>query len=217
MLKLYGAHPVAGLAHIHGKKSEALVHVGAVDLPTTTEDIDAAVEECARLKQRELHVLGWDWESERCDVMAGIARQKGITLRMLQIPQEAMESQAVAKGDLRFLPLASLEAEIEHLGKLTTRVALKGFAIPNTESIPQDARSTAKKWTDYIDYWAVDWDFQNDTFAQGWAAYRTRKEKKLPVVSDSHAYEKAASYCILVRVIDIFGNDTRQAFAVEVR
>ena len=83
MLKLYGAHPVAGLAHIHGKKSEALVHVGAVDVPMTTEDIDAAVEECARLKQRELHVLGWDWESERCDVMAGIARQKGITLRLL--------------------------------------------------------------------------------------------------------------------------------------
>ncbi len=217
VLKLYGAHPVAGLGHIHGKKSEALVHVGAVDVPTTTDDIDAAVEECARLKQRELHVLGWDWECERCDVMAGIARQKGITLRVLQIPQEVMEPQAVAKGDLRFLPLASLEAEIEHLGKLTTRVALKGFAIPNTESITQDARSRAKRWTDYIDYWAVDWDFQNDTFTQGWAAYRTRKEKKLPVVSDSHAYEKAASYRILVRVIDIFGNDTRQAFAVEVR
>ena len=69
-----------------------------------------------------------------------------------------MEPQAVAKGDLRFLPLASLEAEIEHLGKLTTRVALKGFAIPNTELIPQDARRRAMQWTDYIDYWVVDWD-----------------------------------------------------------
>ena len=82
---------------------------------------------------------------------------------------------------------------------------------------PRTRAVRAKQWIDYIDYWAVDWDFQNDIFTQGWAAYRTRKEKKLPLVSDSHAYEKAASYCILVRVIDIFGNDTRQAFAVEVR
>ena len=36
MLKLYGAQPVAGRAYIHGSKSEALVHVGAVDAPLTT-------------------------------------------------------------------------------------------------------------------------------------------------------------------------------------
>ena len=127
MLKAYDAQPVAGLAHIHGRKGEALVHVGAVDLPTTTEEIDAAVDECARLRQRELHVLGWDWESERCDVMAGIARQRGITLRLLQIPQETMETQAVAKGDLRFWPLACLEAEIEHLGNLTIASGAQGL------------------------------------------------------------------------------------------
>ena len=77
VLQLYGGHPVAGLAHIHGKKSEALVHVGAVDVPTTTADINAAVEECSRLKQRELRVFGWDWESERCDGMTGIAGRRG--------------------------------------------------------------------------------------------------------------------------------------------
>jgi hypothetical protein len=74
-----------------------------------------------------------------------------------------------------------------------------------------------KKWSDYIDYWAVDWDFQNDTFMQGWVAYRTRKERKLPLSSDPYVYEKPGKYRILVKVIDIFGNDTSQAFDVEVR
>ena len=73
-----------------------------------------------------------------------------------------------------------------------------------------------KQWSDYIDYWAVDWDFRNDTFVQGWAAYRTRKERKLPLVSGAHPYENAGKRRILVRVIDIFGNDTRQAFDVDV-
>jgi adenine-specific DNA-methyltransferase len=95
-------------------------------------------------------------------------------------------------------------------------VALKDFVIPNTELIPEDVRSKVKKWSDYIDYWAVDWDFQNDTFMQGWVAYRTRKERKLPLVSDPHTYEKPGKYRILVKVIDIFGNDTSQAFDVEV-
>ncbi len=48
-------------------------------------------------------------------------------------------------------------------------------------------------------------------------AYRTRKERKLPLSSDAHSYEKSGHYRILVKVIDIFGNDTSQAFDVEVK
>jgi len=44
----------------------------------------------------------------------------------------------------------------------------------------------------------------------------TRKERKLPLACDPHTYEKAGKYRILVKVIDIFGNDTSQAFDVEV-
>jgi hypothetical protein len=128
-----------------------------------------------------------------------------------------MEQQAAAKGDVRFFELAYLEAGIKQPKKLAAQVALKDFVIPNTELIPEDVRSKVKKWSDYIDYWAVDWDFQNDTFMQGWVAYRTRKERKLPLVSDAHAYEKAGKYRILVKVIDVFGNDTSQALDVEVK
>ena len=102
MLKLYGAKPVAGRAHIHGKKAEALVHVAAVDVPMTIEAIEAAVNECAKLKKRELHVLGWDWAIGRCDVVAGIARQKEIKLLLLQIPREVMEPHAAQEGDVSF-------------------------------------------------------------------------------------------------------------------
>ena len=63
----------------------------------------------------------------------------------------------------------------------------------------------------------MDWDFQSDTFMQGWVAYRTRKERKLSLESDSHTYDKSGRHRILVKVIDIFGNDTSQAFDVEVK
>ena len=77
-------------------------------------------------------------------------------------------------------------------------------------------RKKIKKWSDYIDYWAVDWNFQNDTFIQGYVDYRTRKDRSLKLTSDDHQYEKSGKYRILVKVVDIFGNDTSQLFEVEV-
>ena len=217
ILKLYGAQPVAGLTQVHGKKGKALVHIGAVDAPVTISEINAAVAECAKLKQGELHVLGWEWEMGLYDLMVEAAKKMGVKLLLLIIPREVMEQRAADKGDVRFFELAYLEAQINQPKKLTAQVTLKDFVIPNTELIPEEVRNKVKKWSDYIDYWAVDWDFRNDTFMQGWVAYRTRKERTLPLACDAHTYEKAGKYRILVKVIDIFGNDTSQAFDVEVK
>jgi len=217
VLKLYGAQPLAGMSHIHGQKGKAMVHIGAVDAPVTIDEIGAAVDECAKLKQKELHVLGWEWEMGLYDLMVEAAKKKGVKLLLLQIPREVMEQQAAAKGDVHFFELAYLEAEIKQPKKLTAQMVLKDFVIPNNDLIPEDVRSKVKKWSDYIDYWAVDWDFQNDTFMQGWVAYRTPKERSLLLSSDAHAYEQPGKYRILVKVIDIFGNDTSQAFDVEVK
>lgn len=89
ILKLYGAQPVAGMVHLHGKKGKAMVHIGAVDAPVTIDEVNQALEECVALKQTELHVLGWEWEmglaGPNNDVRKGgpmheIARQKGVKL-----------------------------------------------------------------------------------------------------------------------------------------
>ncbi len=216
ILKLYGAQPVAGNDHLHGKKYKAMVHIGAVDAPVTIGEIAFTVEECVKLKQKELHVLGWEWEMGVQDLVVQEARRKGVKLLLLQIPREVMEQQAADKGDVRFFELAYLDAVIKKPKKLVAQVALKDFVIPNAELVPDEVRSKITKWSDYIDYWAVDWDFRNDTFIQGWVAYRTRKDRTLSLVSGAHAYEKTGQYQVLVKVIDIFGNDTSQAYEVNV-
>lgn len=217
ILRLYRAQPVAGLAHLHGKKGRGMVHIGAVDAPVTIDEINLAIEECLKLKQSELHVLGWEWEMGLYDLMVAEAKKKDIKLLLLQIPREVMEQQAVDKGDISFFELAYLEIDVKAPKKLTATVTLKDFVIPNTELIPDDVRAKVKKWSDYVDYWAVDWNFQNDTFMQGWVTYRTRKDRTLALTSDPHTYEQKGKYRVLVKVIDIFGNDTSQAFDVEVK
>ena len=194
-----------------------MIHIGAVDAPVTFNEINDAVEECTALKQKDLHVLGWEWEMGLQDLVVPAAQNKGVKLSLLQIPREVMEEQATDKGDVRFFELAYLKAIVKKSKKLTVKVTLQDFVIPNTELIPDEVRDKVTKWSDYIDYWAVDWDFQNDTFMQGWVAYRTRKDRTLSLISDSYTYEKPGKYQVLVKVIDIFGNDTSQAFDVEVK
>ena len=215
-LKLYGAQPVSGMLHLHGKRGSALVHIGMVDAPVTFDEVNAAVDECVKLGQTELHLLGWEWEMGLQDLVVREAKKKGVKLLLLQIPREVMEQQAVDKGDIQFFELAYLEAVVELSHPLTVQVRLEDFVIPNSELIPDEVRSKVKQQPDYIDYWAVDWDFQNDTFMPGWVAYRTRKDRSLQLRSDKHTYEKAGKYRILVKVIDIFGNDTSQVFDTEV-
>ena len=216
ILKLYGAQPVSGMTHLHGKRGRSLIHIGVVDAPVTFDEVNAAVDECVKLKQTELHLLGWEWEMGLQDLVVREAKKKGVKLLLLQIPREVMEQQAVDKGDIQFFELAYLKAVVETSQGFTAQVKLEDFVIPNSELIPDEVRSKVKQWSDYIDYWAVDWDFRNDTFMQGWVAYRTRKERSLQLASDKHTYQEAGKYRILVKVIDIFGNDTSQVIDTEV-
>jgi adenine-specific DNA-methyltransferase len=217
ILKLYVAQPLAGLVHLHGKKGKAMVHIGAVDAPVTIDEINAAVAECVQVRQTELHVLGWEWEMGLYALMVAEAKNQSVKLLLLQIPREVMEQQAVDKGDIQFFERAYLKVEIGRPGKLTATIILKDFIISNMELLPEEVRSKIKKWSDYIDYWAVDWDFQNDTFMQDWVTYRTRRDRKLSLTSDPYTYDKPGRYRVLVKVVDIFGNDTSQAFDVEVQ
>ncbi len=246
ILRLYGAQPVSGMIQLHGKKAKAMVHIGTVDSPVTIDEINLALDECVKLKQSDLHVLGWEWEMgiagpsndyHASGLMHEIAKQKGIKLFLLQIPREVMEQQAVENGHIQFFELAYLEVEIQggsHESQLSEKhvseytfgqqlkvsypitVYLKDFVIANTNLIPPEVREKVRKWSDYIDYWAVDWNFQHDTFMNGWVTYRNRKDRRLELQSEAHIYEEPGCYTIVVKVVDIFGNDTTQAYEVEV-
>ncbi len=209
ILKLYEASPAAGLQHLHGKKGRAFVHVGAVDSPVTIDEIASCIEECVALKAKELHILGWEWEMGLHDPMAEEAAARGVQLLLRQIPREVMEEQAAVKGDVQFFELAYLDVQVKPTRRKLEVVAdLKGFVIPNPELVPDDVRDKIRKWSDYVDYWAVDWNFSDDTFHQGWVTYRTRKDRTLDLESDPHVYDAPGEYAVMIKVIDIFGNDT---------
>jgi DNA modification methylase len=216
ILKLYGAEPVSGFSRIHGKKDSALVYVGAVDSPVTIQECIDAIKDCKQVEQKELHILGWEWEMGLNDAIDEIAKNEGIKLKLRIIPMEVLDSEAVKKGDIRFFELAHFKVGIKQ-DKRNVTVELKDFVIPHTDLIPQEVKDTIIKWSDWVDYWAVDFDFQNDTFNNTWTSYRTKKDRALQLKAGPYKYDKAGKHKVFVKVIDIFGIDTSQIFEAEVK
>ena len=92
-----------------------------------------------------------------------------------------------------------------------------------------------RQWTDWIDYWAVDYEFESKkeriwekdeetgkwreqwtggyVFENEWQSFRTRKDRRLKLVS-------APRECLpgrrklAVKVVDIFGNDTMKTIEI---
>jgi len=90
------------------------------------------------------------------------------------------------------------------------------FVIPDLNMIPHAVRDKVQKWSDYIDYWAVDFDHREDTFCNGWQAFRTRARRTLETVSATHTYETPGTYTVLVKVVDVFGIDSTKRLEVRV-
>ena len=215
IIKLYHAEPVIGFSHLHGRKAGRMVHVGATDAPVTLSEIIDALEECSANKLTALDVLGWEWEMGLHDVVGSEAKRRGMDLRLLNIPREVMDKRAVEAGDVHFYELAYVETEVRQQEK-AVQIALRDFIIPSLELVPLEVRDKVKKWSDYIDYWAVDWDFKEDTFHNQWQSYRTRKQPALNAESKWHNYPSPGTYKLLVKIVDIFGNDTTKLLEVKV-
>lgn len=93
-----------------------------------------------------------------------------------------------------------------------------------------------KKWSDWIDYWAVDFNFADRkeivtetdkdgklverwtgdyVFDNEWQSFRTKKNRNLELVSSPKEISKG-TYKVAVKVVDIFGNDTTRVIEVTI-
>jgi len=230
ILKLYHAQPLEGYGNLHGLKEGRAVYVGAVDAPITESEVIAAIREWKRSFGQAsdsyatgsrsrltngIDFLGWEFALNMNETVKQMAAEERVNVRFLTIPREVLEKKAVEQGDIQFFELASVEVGAITKGS-SLSLLLNNFVMP-PGSVPADvAEHVGKKWDAWIDYWAVDWDYKDDTFHNQWQNYRTRKNREL-LHRISHDYDAPGKYCVLVKVIDILGNDTTKTLNIEIR
>jgi hypothetical protein len=222
MLQLYNARPLQGRTFLHGVKNGRMVHVGGVDGPVSDGDVRQIVAEFKRAMgtgkdaptANGVDVLGWDFAFELNEVARQQAERANLNLRFLRIPREVMDKRAVDQGDVKFFELAALAVDVK-AKRLAVSLKLTNFVIP-PDDVPEEVRTAVKHWSQWIDYWAVDWDYQGDTFHNQWQTFRTRQQTQLEPAA-THHYEQAGEYTVVVKVIDILGNDTTKTVKVVVK
>jgi DNA modification methylase len=133
--------------------------------------------------------------------------------------------------------IANAEAEIKNKGSRI--VAEKGQIVKVSKD--KDGIVTrevlTKQWTDWIDYWSVDFDFESKReiirvkneesgeweerwtgdyiFENEWQSFRTKKDRSLELKSVFHECTPGRRK-VAVKVVDIFGNDTMTIVDVSV-
>jgi hypothetical protein len=207
---------------LHGRKSGGFCHVDGIDSIFSRGEARDLANAVANAGGKECFCLAWEFEMDLRLTTAALEQELGVKLKLIQIPREIMEKNR--KGPPPFLEMAVLEAETVYRGKGAARqvdIKLAKF-LPSLAEVPTkelDAlqERAIKSGFDFIDFWAVDFDWHPDKpFAHHWQDYRTRSDRSLKTVSEAgHTYERAGNYTACVKVVDVFGVDT--SITVEVK
>lgn len=267
ILRAYKAEAVEGFHTFHGKKAGRMVAVGPVNLPVTRLFVEEVISDCRQKRITRADILAFEFEMGLFPNVLDEAKAKGIDLAVKQIPREVFDKRAVDKGQVVFHDVSFIEVkpvikknsvavQLTDFSVFYNQDSVKGVeeALKNGGSkivveagkiikVTKDKKgittreTLTKNWTDWIDYWSVDFDFESKKevvtvkdettgeteqkwsgdyiFENEWQSFRTKKERKLELTSVAKEVPKGRRK-IAVKIVDIFGNDTMKIIEVSV-
>ena len=191
ILRAYRAEKTDGLKTFHGKKAGRLVAVGPVNLPVTRLFVEEVILECRKKHITRVDILGFEFEMGLFPNVLDEARATGIDIAPKYIPAEVFDKRAVEKNQVVFHDVAAIEVKPhvkknsvaveltdfsvfysqDSIASVEATLKNKGSKIVAEKGrivkVSKDkdgivSRETlTKKWTDWIDYWAVDFNFES--------------------------------------------------------
>lgn len=266
ILSAYKAERMFQLSPFHGKKGSTVVLVGPIDAPVTLTQVNESIDACRKNKISKADILGFEFEMGLAPAIQDEARQKGVTLSLKYIPKDVFDRRAIERNQVKFYDVAYVgilpktqgktiqlhlkdfgvfyrQDDLDSLGESLkdggSKVTIDGgqvVKISKDKSGVVSREVLTKKWTDWIDYWAVDFDYEsrkeiitiledgeerqvwtgNYIFENEWQSFRTKSERRLELMSGKHDYPEKGKYKVAVKVIDIFGNDTTKVVEVNI-
>jgi len=225
VLEFFRAEPLVNPPSplLHGRKAGAYVHVDRIDSILTREEARAVALAVQQGGGKEVQCLAWDFEMDLRMYCDQLEQELGVRIKLYTIPREIMERNR--KDPPPFFEVATLTAEPVYRtneNKRTVDIKLTSF-IPSLAEVPEKELKALQERAlqsgfDFIDFWAVDFEYHpQQPFNHHWQAFRTRRNRALPTVSDLHyTYAKPGKYTACIKVIDVFGADTSITVEVNV-
>jgi len=191
ILKAYKAQSIEGFKTFHAKKAGRMVVVGPVNLPVTRLFVEEVIAECRQKYITKVDILAFEFEMGLFPNIQEEAKSKGIDLALKYIPPDVFDKRAVEKNQVVFHDVAYIEVKPLVKGrsvaieltdfsvfynqdiKASVESTLKNgkhkIIVENGQIIKVlkdkngivSTEVLTKKWTDWVDYWSVDFDFEN--------------------------------------------------------
>ncbi|MFA7033020.1 MAG: site-specific DNA-methyltransferase [Bacilli bacterium] len=266
ILSAYHAEPVEGFTTFAGKKKNRMVAVGPVNLPVTRLFAEEVIGECRQKYITRVDILGFEFEMGLFPNIQEEAKQKGIDMALKYIPRDVFDRRAIARNQVVFYDASYIEVTPHYKGNSiaieltdfsvfynqetvdnaieTLKDGGKKIVVENGQiiKVAKDKSGIVSKepltttWTDWIDYWAVDFDFESKrefitrvnengeqeelwtgeyVFENEWQSFRTRRDRTLELQSIFKECMPGRRK-IAVKVVDIFGNDTMKVVDVTI-
>lgn len=267
ILRAYRAEAIENFRCFQGKKAGRLVAVGPVNLPVTRLFAEEIILECREKRISRVDILAFEFEMGLFPNIQEEAKSKGIDLVLKYIPREVFDKRAIEKNQVVFHDVSFIEVKpLVKKGTVAVEltdfsVFYSQDTVGNAAASIGNGKNSivveqgqiikvfkdndgivtrevlTKSWTDWIDYWSVDFDFENKReivrvkdeasgeieeiwtgdfiFENEWQSFRTKKDRKLELVTPYYEC-KPGRYKIAVKVVDIFGNDTMKIIEVTV-
>lgn len=191
ILKAYKAEPVEGFITFYGKRVGRMVSIGPINLPVARLFVEEVISECLDKKITKADVLAFEFEMGLFPNIMDQAKERGIDLALKYIPPDVFDKRAVEKNQVVFHDVCYIEVKPLIKKDSTAVELVDFSVFYNQESVAQvesilknggkklviengqiikvskdkngivTKEVLTKKWTDWIDYWAVDFDFES--------------------------------------------------------
>ncbi len=259
ILKAYRAESMENSGVFHGKKAGRFVAVGPVYLPVTRLFAEQVILDCRNKRISRVDILAFEFEMGLFPNIQEEAKAKGIDMALKYIPREVFDKRAIEKNQVVFHDVSYIEIKPHYGKKTIAIELTDFSVFYSQDSVDSAATGLkdgsskivveagqiikvlkgkegivtrevlTKKWTDWIDYWSVDFDFEskreivrakNDAtgemeevwtgdfiFENEWQSFRTKKDRSLELITPFMELGTKRRK-VAVKVVDIFGNDT---------
>jgi adenine-specific DNA-methyltransferase len=266
ILQAYSANEVENDMVFVGSKNNRMISIGPLNLPVTRLFVETVIEQCKKIKATKADILAFEYEMGLFPNIQDESRKLGVDLSFKYIPRDIFDKRAVESGQVKFHDVAYVEVIVhkeknyvqielsdysvgyqqdsisnaeKELGKVGSKIVVDNGQViklsKDKEGIVKREVLT-KNWSDWIDYWAIDWDFSNRKeivnfkndvtgemeskwtgdyiFENEWQSFRTRNNRKIEMISVKVEMPIGVRK-IAIKVVDIFGNDTMKIVEVD--
>ncbi|MEJ2295519.1 MAG: hypothetical protein P8Y23_12235, partial [Candidatus Lokiarchaeota archaeon] len=94
------------------------------------------------------------------------------------------------------------------------QITLSSYELPYLKKLNSNLKQNISQFSDWIDYWGVDFNSQGDYMKCDWVSFRNPKKRELQLRSKSYDYKKPGNHTIKVKVTNIFGHEAEKEYNV---